>query len=208
MTSAEFDNMPEIAREAMAEVHEMTAGLECPVCYMSRHREGCSFLLFLTERASTRLRSSKSPVEIMLPFLRLFAAAIAGPKSVLPPPPKEVSSRVPKEGQKTTNVTDALVDFFKVLREDAGNTAKLHETWVELEYWLFIVQTQPDLDDSRLPMAEVGKERADHLECVGKFDECRACLARIVETLGPDSYEGAWYEWLIEHAGKLTSSRA
>ena len=111
---------------------------------------------------------------------------------------------------KTTSVTDALVDFFNALREDADNTAKLHETWVELEYWLFIVRTQPDLDDHRLPMAEVGKERADHLECVGKFDDCRACLARIVEVLGgqvspPDEYQGAWHEWLIEHAGKLVN---
>ena len=109
-----------------------------------------------------------------------------------------------------TNVTDALVDFFNTLRGDDDNTAKLHETWVELEYWLFIARTQPALDDSRLPMAEVEKAHDDYLQCVGKFDECRACLARIVEALGgqvnpPDEYQGAWHEWLIEHAGKLVN---
>lgn len=110
---------------------------------------------------------------------------------------------------RKNDATEALADFLAALYDDADGR-KLHEAWSELEYWLFIVQTRPTLDDSRLPMAEAGRARTDYLQCVEKFDDCRACLARVVEALGgqvnpPDEYEGAWHEWLIEHAGKLAS---
>lgn len=111
---------------------------------------------------------------------------------------------------RTHDATEALADFFTALHNDADG-AKLHEAWVELEYWLFIVRTRPTLDDPRLPMAEVEKARADYLKCVEKFDDCRACLARVVESLGgqvnsPDDYTGTWHEWLIENAGKLAKA--
>ena len=107
------------------------------------------------------------------------------------------------------DATEALASFLTALHDDADGM-KLHETWSELEYWLFIVQTRPTLDDSRLPMAEASRARADYLQCVKKFDDCRACLARVVEALGgqvnpSDNYKGEWHEWLIEHAGKLVN---
>lgn len=110
---------------------------------------------------------------------------------------------------RKNDATEALADFLTALYDDADGR-ELHETWAELEYWLFIVQTRPALDDSSLPMAETDRVRADYLQCVEKFDECRGCLARIVEALGgqvnpPDDYKGAWHEWLIEHAGKLVN---
>lgn len=43
----------------------------------------------------------------------------------------------------------------------------------------------------------------DYINCVGKFDACRAMLAVMVEKKGisvnpPDDYKGAWHEYLIE----------
>jgi len=43
----------------------------------------------------------------------------------------------------------------------------------------------------------------DYDGCVGKFDDCRAMLAFMVERKGisvtpPDDYKGAWHEYLIE----------
>ncbi len=110
---------------------------------------------------------------------------------------------------RKNDATEALADFLTALLDDTDG-AKLQETWEELEYWLFIVQTRPDLADPRLPPSEEEKTRTDYLQCVEKLDDCRGCLARIVEALGgqvnpPDEYEGAWHEWLIEHAGKLVN---